>query len=53
MAQDSSVTAGEGHAAAHLDDLGEGSGFRKVRAALGVSAFGVNAIVLPRASASR
>jgi uncharacterized RmlC-like cupin family protein len=41
------MTAGEGHAAAHLDDLGEGPGFRKVRERLGVTAFGVNAIVLP------
>ena len=32
---------------AHLDDLGEGPGFRKIRRALGVEAFGVNAIVLP------
>jgi uncharacterized cupin superfamily protein len=32
---------------AHLDDLGEGPGFRKVRRGLGVTAFGVNAIVLP------
>ena len=31
----------------HLDDLGEGRGFRKVRKELGVTAFGVNAIVLP------
>ncbi len=30
-----------------LDGLGEGYGFRKVRAALGVTAFGVNAIVFP------
>jgi uncharacterized cupin superfamily protein len=30
-----------------LDELGEGHGFRKVRAALGVSAFGVNGIVFP------
>src|ERR1700730_13475036 len=37
----------EGYAAGHLDDLGEGPGFRKVRKGLGVSAFGVNAIVLP------
>jgi mannose-6-phosphate isomerase-like protein (cupin superfamily) len=41
------VTAGEGYAVAHLEDLGEGPGFRKVRQALGVTAFGVNAIVLP------
>jgi len=30
-----------------LDELGEGPGFRKVRHALGVTAFGVNAIVYP------
>jgi len=30
-----------------LEELGEGHGFRKVRAALGVTAFGVNAIVFP------
>jgi quercetin dioxygenase-like cupin family protein len=30
-----------------LDELGDGYGFRKVRAALGVEAFGVNAIVYP------
>lgn len=30
-----------------IDDLGEGYGFRKVRRDLGVSAFGVNAIVMP------
>ena len=30
-----------------IDELGQGPGFRKVRQALGVTAFGVNAIVLP------
>ena len=30
-----------------LDELGSGPGFRKIRAALGVTAFGVNAVVLP------
>jgi quercetin dioxygenase-like cupin family protein len=30
-----------------LDELGDGYGFRKVRKALGVEAFGVNAIVYP------
>ncbi len=30
-----------------LDELGDGHGFRKVRAALGVTAFGVNGIVFP------
>jgi mannose-6-phosphate isomerase-like protein (cupin superfamily) len=32
---------------ASLDELGEGYGFRKIRKALGVTAFGVNAIVFP------
>jgi uncharacterized cupin superfamily protein len=36
-----------GHAFATIDELGEGYGFRKVRRALGVTAFGVNAIVYP------
>ena len=35
------------HAFGSLDELGEGYGFRKVRRALGVDAFGVNAIVMP------
>jgi quercetin dioxygenase-like cupin family protein len=30
-----------------LDELGKGPGFRKIRKALGVEAFGVNAIVFP------
>jgi uncharacterized cupin superfamily protein len=30
-----------------LDELGEGYGFRKVRKALGVTAFGVNGLVYP------
>ena len=38
---------GQGWAAAHLDDLGEGHGFRKIRKELDITAFGVNAIVLP------
>ena len=36
-----------GHSFGAIDDLGEGYGFRKVRHALGVTAFGVNAIVMP------
>lgn len=36
-----------GHAFGSLDELGEGYGFRKVRRALGVTAFGVNAVVMP------
>jgi mannose-6-phosphate isomerase-like protein (cupin superfamily) len=43
------VRTGDGWAAAHIDSIGEGPGFRKVRRALGVTAFGVNAIVLPPA----
>jgi quercetin dioxygenase-like cupin family protein len=42
-----SVTTGAGYAVGNLDDLGDGPGFRKVRKGLGVTAFGVNAIVLP------
>jgi quercetin dioxygenase-like cupin family protein len=41
------VSSGEGWAVGHLEDLGDGPGFRKVRKGLGVNAFGVNAIVLP------
>jgi uncharacterized cupin superfamily protein len=48
-----SPATGDGWAIAHLDDLGEGYGFRKVRAALGVQAFGVNAIVMPAGYSSR
>ena len=35
------------HAFGSLDELGEGYGFRKIRRALGVTAFGVNALVMP------
>jgi uncharacterized cupin superfamily protein len=38
---------GDGWAVSSIEDLGEGPGFRKVRGPLGVTAFGVNAIVLP------
>jgi len=38
---------GDGYAVANLAGLGEGPGFRKIRTELGVTAFGVNAIVLP------
>jgi uncharacterized cupin superfamily protein len=41
------VTTGEGYAVGHLDALGDGPGFRKVRKGLDVTAFGVNAIVMP------
>jgi mannose-6-phosphate isomerase-like protein (cupin superfamily) len=36
-----------GYAFGSLDELGDGYGFRKVRRALGVTAFGVNGIVMP------
>jgi quercetin dioxygenase-like cupin family protein len=41
------VIGGEGYAVGNLDDLGDGPGFRKIRKGLGVTAFGVNAIVQP------
>jgi quercetin dioxygenase-like cupin family protein len=52
MAQDETgeVIVGEGYAVANIDELGEGYGFRKIRRALGVTAFGINAIVLPPGS---
>jgi mannose-6-phosphate isomerase-like protein (cupin superfamily) len=36
-----------GYSFGSLDEIGEGYGFRKVRKALGVTAFGVNAVVYP------
>ena len=36
-----------GFAFGSLDELGEGYGFRKVRGALGMTAFGANVIVMP------
>jgi hypothetical protein len=41
------VIEGDGYAVGHLDALGEGYGFRKIRKGLGLTAFGMNAIVLP------
>jgi mannose-6-phosphate isomerase-like protein (cupin superfamily) len=41
------VKTGEGYAVGTLDALGDGPGFRKVRKGLNVTAFGVNAIVMP------
>jgi mannose-6-phosphate isomerase-like protein (cupin superfamily) len=38
---------GMGYGITSLDELGDGYGFRGVRRALGVTAFGVNAIVMP------
>jgi uncharacterized cupin superfamily protein len=36
-----------GYQVSSLDTLGDGPGFRKVRTALGVTAFGVNGLVFP------
>ena len=44
---------GVGWAVSSIADLGEGPGFRKVRSPLGVTEFGVNAIVLPPGYTSR
>ncbi|MET0816670.1 MAG: cupin domain-containing protein [Solirubrobacteraceae bacterium] len=41
------TTTGEGWAVGSLDGIGRGPGFRKVRRELGVTAFGVNAVVMP------
>jgi len=38
---------GDGYTVGHLGGLGEGYGFRKIRRRLGVTAFGINAIVIP------
>jgi quercetin dioxygenase-like cupin family protein len=39
--------AGDGWTVSSLDALGDGPGFRKIRKELGVTAFGINAVVLP------
>jgi quercetin dioxygenase-like cupin family protein len=41
------IVTGEGYAVGTLDAIGEGYGFRKIRRSLGVTAFGMNAIVMP------
>jgi mannose-6-phosphate isomerase-like protein (cupin superfamily) len=38
---------GPGYAVSSLEQMGDGPGFRKVRRELGVTAFGINAVVLP------
>jgi mannose-6-phosphate isomerase-like protein (cupin superfamily) len=43
----SPATQGDGYAVSSLDAMGDGPGFRKVRHELGVTAFGINALVLP------
>ena len=44
---------GDGWAIGSIDGLGRGPGFRKVREPLGVTEFGVNAVVLPPGVKSR
>jgi uncharacterized cupin superfamily protein len=41
------LVTGDGYSVGTLDDLGEGPGFRKIRDPLGVTAFGINAVVIP------
>lgn len=41
------IEKGDGWAVGSLDALGDGPGFRKVRRELGVTEFGVNALVMP------
>jgi len=41
------VVAGDGYAVANIETLGDQYGFKKIRRELGVTAFGINAIVLP------
>jgi mannose-6-phosphate isomerase-like protein (cupin superfamily) len=40
-------TQRDGYAVSSLDEMGEGYGFRKIRPTVGVTAFGINALVLP------
>ena len=47
------VVSGEGFAVGNISALGDGGGFRKVRAALDVKALGINVIVMPPEFAGR
>lgn len=47
------IRQGEGWAAGPLEAMGEGPGFRKIRHEVGVTEFGVNAIVLPAGAEGR
>jgi mannose-6-phosphate isomerase-like protein (cupin superfamily) len=44
---DDAVKHGKGYAAGNVGSMGDAPGFRKIRRVLGVTAFGINAIVLP------
>jgi quercetin dioxygenase-like cupin family protein len=41
------IVAGDGYAVGNIDEMGDPYGFRKIRRALGVTALGINAIVMP------
>jgi mannose-6-phosphate isomerase-like protein (cupin superfamily) len=41
------VIQGDRYAVGHIDVMGDHYGFRKIRRELGVTAFGINAIVMP------
>jgi mannose-6-phosphate isomerase-like protein (cupin superfamily) len=43
----SEVVTGDGYAVGNIDAMGDQYGFRKIRRALGVTAFGINAICMP------
>jgi mannose-6-phosphate isomerase-like protein (cupin superfamily) len=43
---------GNGYTVSSLDAMGQGPGFRKIRKEIGVTAFGINAIVLPEGYAT-
>ncbi len=45
--------SGDGWAVGSIGGMGDGPGFRKVRKELGVTAFGVNAVVIPPGYTSR
>jgi quercetin dioxygenase-like cupin family protein len=47
------LVSGDGYTVGNIDALGEGPGFRKIRRPFGVTAYGVNAIVLPPGYAPR
>ncbi len=55
MAEDEAheVVTGDGYAVGNIAALGDGGGFRKVRAAFGVQSVGVNVIVMPATFAGR
>ncbi len=41
------MTEGDGYALGSLHEMGDGYGFRKIRREIGVTAFGINALVIP------